>query len=536
MPSGEGALPAEVSTEAQSAARREAGSLAQVVVPREFIERVPLRFAREHALCALEKEEADGGLRFLLAMGRPDRWWAADRVAFRLDAEVRTVVYPEEEVLALINRAFHSEAKEVAEVAAEVAAEAGDTSEIRLTEDVLELDDKAPAVKLVHAMLLQAVRQRASDIHIEPREGDVRVRFRIDGVLYERAHLRAESHEAVASRIKVMGKMDIAERRLPQDGGVTIRIGDRRIDLRIATLPSQFGERVVMRLLDKQTGLMSLPNLGLAPGDLSKVGGLLGLSHGIVLVTGPTGSGKTTTLYAMLSAMNSAELNILTLEDPIEYQLPGITQTQVSEKKGFTFARGLRALVRQDPDIIMVGEIRDLETATVAIQSALTGHLVLSTLHTNDAPSSITRILDLGVEPYLAASSVNACIAQRLVRKVCGACGAEEDLDLEAAGQQGWSREEMEVLRGMWTGRVLKAVGCEACFQTGFSGRTGIYEILLMGEEIRDLVMKNAPAGAVKKAALNHGMTTLRRDGLRKVAQRVTTLGEVRDVTQLDLE
>ncbi|HYG76283.1 MAG TPA: ATPase, T2SS/T4P/T4SS family [Planctomycetota bacterium] len=439
-------------------------------------------------------------------------------------------------MLKLVSDAYHSEAKEVSQVADELSAETAGNGEIQLAEDVLELDDKAPAVKLVHAMLLQAVKQRASDIHIEPSEMALRVRFRIDGVLYERARLRPDVREAVASRIKVMGRMDIAERRLPQDGGVTIRIGERRIDLRISTLPSQYGERVVMRLLDKHTGLLSLEGLGLSQDTFQTSRRLLSLSHGIILVTGPTGCGKTTTLYAMLSGMNSAELNILTLEDPVEYQLRGITQTQVSEKKGLTFARGLRALVRQDPDIIMVGEIRDLETATVAIQSALTGHLVLSTLHTNDAPSSITRLLDLGVEPFLVASSVNATIAQRLVRRVCRACSEVASVSVPDAMKEGWSSDELELLRKNGVISTPHSRGCEKCFETGYSGRTGIHEFLLMSDAMRDLVNRRASAGELKKMAIDRGMVTLRRDGLRKVSEGITTLAEVRDATQMDLE
>jgi general secretion pathway protein E len=511
-------------------------NLEAVQVPAEFLDRIPLRFAREHAVIAVAKEGDGDETRYRLASGYPDRHWVTDRIAYKLDSEVEVVPAESKDVLALISRAYHAEAKEVKTIAEELAAEAPAGGEISLTEDVLELDDKAPAVKLVHAMLLQAVKQRASDIHIEPSESALRVRFRIDGVLYERAALRPEAREGVASRVKVMGRMDIAERRLPQDGGVTIRIGERRIDLRISTLPSVYGERVVMRLLDKHTGLLSVEGLGLSADDLDKTKRLLALSHGVILVTGPTGCGKTTTLYAMLSGMNSPELNILTLEDPVEYQLPGICQTQVSEKKGLTFAKGLRALVRQDPDIIMVGEIRDLETASVAIQSSLTGHLVLSTLHTNDAPSSVTRLLDLGVEPFLVASSVNAAIAQRLVRRVCPACAEQVPVDREEAKLAGWLEPELEFLRQQKCATVPKSRGCEACFNTGFIGRIGIYEYLFMSDTIRELISRRAPASEIKKAAIERGMITLRRDGLRKVAAGITTLDEVRAATQMDLE
>jgi general secretion pathway protein E len=317
---------------------------------------------------------------------------------------------------------------------------------------------------------------------------------------------------------------------------VTVRVGDRRIDLRIATLPSQHGERLVMRLLDKTTGLLSLEGVGFADADLRSVKRILELLHGIVLVTGPTGSGKSTSLYAMLASLNSAELNILTLEDPIEYQLPGITQTQVNARKGLTFAKGLRSIVRQDPDIIMVGEIRDLETATIAIQSSLTGHLVFSTLHTNDAPSSITRLLDLGVEPYLVASSLNAVLAQRLARTVCTGCKEMVPLDEAAARTKGWSAEDLTFLRGLGCSSVPKGRGCDACFGSGFFGRTAFFELLVMTDELRDQVVKRSSAGDLKRTALAKGFLTLRKDGLRRVAAGLTTLDEVWSVTQMDLE
>jgi len=500
--------------------------LSKATVPREFLERIPLRFARENAVVAVGPST--------LALGKSDRSWAADRIMWKLDREMEVVEAREADVLKLVNHAYHADAKEIAQVAEELRPEEG-APEVVLTEDVLELDEKAPAVKLVHAMLLNAIRQRASDIHIEPGERNVRVRFRIDGVLYDRVTLPKEVQEGVASRVKVMGRMDIAEKRLPQDGGVTVRIGERKVDLRIASLPSQHGERVVLRLLDKTTGLLSLEGLGFASDDLARVKRLLELLHGIVLVTGPTGSGKTTTLYAMLTALNSSELNIITLEDPIEYQLEGLTQTQVSVKKGLSFAQGLRSIVRQDPDILMVGEIRDLETATIGIQSSLTGHLVFSTLHTNDAPSSVTRLLDLGVEPYLVASSVNAILAQRLARTVCSKCKELAPLDHHAARLKGWSEEELAYLRSLGDGRVARGRGCPDCLGTGFSGRTAIFELLVMTDELRDLVVRRTSASDLKRLALSKGFLTLRKDGLRRVAAGVTTLDEVWSVTQMDL-
>jgi general secretion pathway protein E len=499
----------------------------EISVPPEFLEKIPLRFARENAVIAIAPD--------VIALGKADRIWAADRIAYRLDRECRIVEMEESRVLDLINRSYHDRAKQVDQVAQELSPDA-ETGEVVLAEDVLDLDDKAPAVKIVHAGLLQAIKQRASDIHLEPGESGLRVRFRVDGVLYDRVTLRRDAQDGVISRIKVMAKMDIAERRLPQDGGVTIRVGDRRIDLRVATLPSQHGERVVMRLLDKTTGLLSLDRVGFADLDLTRVKRILELLHGIVLVTGPTGSGKTTSLYAMLSTLNSAELNILTLEDPIEYQLPGLTQTQVNAKKGLTFAKGLRSIVRQDPDIIMVGEIRDLETATIAIQSSLTGHLVFSTLHTNDAPSSIARLLDLGVEPYLVASSLNAVLAQRLARMVCTRCKELVPLDEADARAKGWSAEDLAFLKSLGCTRLPKGKGCDACFGSGFYGRTAIFELLVMDDDLRDLIVRRSSARDFKKTALGKGFLTLRKDGLRRVAAGLTTLEEVWSVTQMDIE
>ncbi len=499
-----------------------------IQVPPEFLQRIPLQYARANLVLAIGPRT--------IALGKPDRIRAADRVAWKLGREMEVVEAPAEEILALINRVYHAEAKELVEVANELEPQ-GESGEVVLTEDVLDLDQKAPAVKLVHATLLQAIKQRSSDIHLDPVEQGLRVRFRIDGVLYDRANLPPDVREGMTSRIKVMGRMDIAEHRLPQDGGVTVRVGERKIDLRIATIPVQHGERVVLRLLDKSTGLFALEKLGFAPRDLERVRQILQLLHGIVLVTGPTGSGKTTSLYAMLTALDSSQLNILTLEDPIEYQLPGIAQSQVNAKKGLTFARGLRSIVRQDPDIIMVGEIRDLETATIAIQSSLTGHLVFSTLHTNDAPSAVTRLLDLGVEPYLVASSVNAILAQRLARTVCLECRQWEEPGEEEALRRGWTVEELSRLRtGGERLRVAMGKGCPACFGTGFQGRTAIFELLVMTDEIRDLVVRRASAGDIRRAALAGGFVPLRRAGLGHVAAGATTLEEIRAITQMEIQ
>jgi len=338
----------------------------------------------------------------------------------------------------------------------------------------------------------------------------------------------------VVSRIKVMAGMDIAERRLPQDGRCSVRLGQREIDLRISTVPTSYGERSVLRLLDKSTGLFGLDELGLWEGDLKRFDSLLNHSHGVIFVTGQTGSGKSTTLYASLNRINSAEKNIMTIEDPIEYQLEGISQMQVASKKGVTFVNALRHVLRQDPDVIMIGEVRDIETARMAIQSSLTGHLVFSTLHTNDSAGAVSRLLDLGVEPYLASSSLIAVMAQRLVRKICPDCRQVyeptphelRELGLGEVGLSGSDDSE---------GKFFVGSGCDRCFQTGYRGRTGIYELMLINEEIQDLIYRRESAGAVKKAALNAGLQTLRMDGARKVLVGITSIAEVLRVTQADI-
>jgi general secretion pathway protein E len=349
------------------------------------------------------------------------------------------------------------------------------------------------------------------------------VRTRIDGVLYDSFELPKNVQEEVISRVKVMAKMDIAEKRLAQDGRATVQIGDRLIDLRIASLPTSFGERVVIRLLDKGARLYELPELGMDARTLEIFKKLVSLEHGLLLVTGPTGSGKSTTLYAALKQINSKEKNVLTIEDPIEYQLEGISQTQVSDKKGMTFASGLRSVLRQDPDVIMVGEIRDVETANMAIQSSLTGHLVFSTLHTNDAASAITRLLDLGIEPYLVASSVMGVLAQRLVRRICPACAvAYEPSALELQ----WLGASCEQAGGMRIGK-----GCAACRHTGYRGRFGTFELLIIDESVRRLISNRATASEIKSAAMKTGMHLLRGDGIGKILAGLTTIAEVERVT-----
>ncbi|MBL7685337.1 MAG: Flp pilus assembly complex ATPase component TadA, partial [Deltaproteobacteria bacterium] len=363
---------------------------------------------------------------------------------------------------------------------------------------------------------------------VEPFERDLVVRFRIDGVLYDIMHPPKKVQNSVISRIKIMANLNIAEKRLPQDGRIRIKIAGKDIDIRVSTLPTSFGESVVMRLLDKSKVLLSLDTIGITGEYLKTITELINKSHGIILVTGPTGSGKTTTLYGMLSQINSPDLKIITVEDPVEYQLPGINQIQVNPKIDLTFAGALRSILRQDPDVVMIGEIRDKETAEIAIQASLTGHLVISTLHTNDSASSVTRMIDMGVEPFLVASSVIGIIAQRLVRTVCMQCAVKYQPSLEELNQIGIKPELAQ------TGIFYKTKGCPACMDTGYAGRTGIHEILLMDDEIRGMVMKNLEAGRIKRRAMEKGMYTLREDGARKVLTGETTIEEILRVTQED--
>jgi general secretion pathway protein E len=396
-----------------------------------------------------------------------------------------------------------------------------DVAAVAADGDLLDNATRAPVIKLVNGMLFEAARRRASDVHVQPLEDRLVVRLRIDGVLFDYLNPPGQLHDEIVSRIKVMGGMDIAEKRLPQDGRTTVRIGQRLIDLRISCVPTAHGERVVLRLLDKGARLYELTQLGMAADVLQRFEELIRRSHGMILMTGPTGSGKSTTLYAVLQRIDYRQLNVMTLEDPIEYHLPGISQTQVSSRKGMTFATGLRSVLRQDPDVIMVGEIRDTETARLAVQSALTGHLVLSTLHTNDAAGAVARLLDLGIEPYLVADSLLAVGAQRLVRLICPRCKEPGKPDPHEAAQLGLDG------RAVWHG-----AGCEQCGRTGYHERQGIFELLVVDERIRDLIHERAQASTVRSAGVAAGMRTLRQEGVRSVLAGLTTPAEVVRVTQ----
>jgi general secretion pathway protein E len=377
----------------------------------------------------------------------------------------------------------------------------------------------------VNSLLSQAIRERASDIHIEPFEKEMVARFRIDGILYNILTIQKRFQASIASRIKIMSGLNIAEKRLPQDGGMRIKIGGKDVDIRVSLVPTAFGERIVLRLLYRESALLPLDQIGFTGDTLTRFNELIERPHGIILVTGPTGSGKTTTLYAALSKINSPDKNIITIEDPIEYQLKGIGQIQVNPKIHLTFAAGLRSVLRQDPDVILVGEIRDSETAEIAIQAALTGHLVFSTLHTNDAAGAVTRLLDMKIEPFLISSSVMAILAQRLVRVLCKTC--REPYQITAA-----EIAELEIKTGPKGATVYRAKGCEACFHTGYLGRSAIYELLIVDDDIRQLIMKNVDAATIKAHAMNRAMRTLRQDGAARVLTGITSVDEVVRVTQ----
>ena len=391
--------------------------------------------------------------------------------------------------------------------------------------DLIDSSDAAPVIRLVNRILYQAVTERVSDIHIEAGGDRVKVRFRIDGVLYDRLSPPKSYLPFLSSRIKVMAGLDIAEKRLPQDGRFNFSVAERSVDVRVSVIPTTGGERVVLRLLDKTTALLGLEDLGMGGRVLETFAGLITRPNGIILATGPTGSGKTTTLYAALSRLNSRELNIITIEDPVEYHLPGVGQIHVNSKVGLDFARGLRSVLRHDPDVIMIGEIRDVETAEIAIQSSLTGHLVFSTLHTNDAPSAVTRLVDMGVEPYLVSSAVIGVLAQRLIRLLCPNCKAPHQPSAKALARAGLPPDALD------GHQVYKPVGCDKCFETGYRGRAGLYELLKVSDEVQKVLAQTSEANDIRRVARESGMVPLIHAGLEKVKKGQTSLREVLRVT-----
>ena len=490
-----------------------------------LVSRVPIVFSKKHKVVPMKMEDG------ILTVATPDplNYEPLDDLRLIIECqEVRVVLSSEREVVRAINRFYEQSADTPEEMIQSMDAESSDRilHELEETADLLDISDEAPVIKLVNLILFQAVKERASDIHIEPFQKELKVRYRIDGILYQRLDPPKRYQSAMVSRLKVMAKLDIAEKRLPQDGRIPIKIADKDIDIRVSIIPTTFGERVVLRLLDKQSLLLGMGEIGLSPDKHQTLQDLISRSNGILLVTGPTGSGKTTTLYAALSQINSPDKNIITIEDPVEYQLWGIGQIQVNPKIGLTFAHGLRSVLRHDPDVILVGEIRDAETAEIAIQAALTGHLVFSTLHTNDAASAATRLVDMEIEPFLVASVVRAIVAQRLIRVICSECKEGYVPEPEMLKEVGITPEQ---LKG---GKVYRGKGCPACSGTGYRGRTAIYEILLVSETIRQLIMKKADSVSIGRQAVEEGMKTLREDGARKIVEGITALEEVVRVTQ----
>jgi general secretion pathway protein E len=484
---------------------------------------VPRNFVKKACLVPLIKQTG----RPVIAINDPSDLAPADDVAALIGLpEHDLVLARKDRILSAINVLYDRSGDSARQLAQDMENDDPLMDTLEQTADLLDDVSDAPVIRLVNRMISQAVKAGASDIHIEPFQHSLKIRYRIDGIMYERLTPPKRVQASLISRIKVMASMNIAEKRIPQDGRAQVRIGDQEIDIRISTVPTSYGERLVMRLLNKSGYFLSLDQFGLSPDHFDRLNRIIRQTHGIVLVTGPTGSGKTTTLYAGLSEINSADKNIITIEDPVEYNLPGIGQIQVNPKTGVTFAKGLRAIVRQDPDVVLVGEIRDVETAGIAIQSALTGHLVFSTLHTNDAAGAVTRLKDLGVEPYLISSSVNAIIAQRLVRILCPHCRQPYFLTPDDVKTLNTSGQDL-------TGKkVYKPRGCSKCFDTGYFGRQAIFEILELDDDIRHMILKTSETNRIREAAVKKGMVTLRRDGMTKVFQGITSIREVFRVTQ----
>ena len=516
---------AEIQADALGLTRAEA--IDPAAIAPDVLARVSMQQCRRGRLLPVALEDG----RLVVATSDPYRIGPLDDLRVIYGVEVDPVVVPESALLDAVNRAFDLATNAAADVVNDLRGSgtlAERAAELSEAPDLLEAEDAAPIIRLVNSLIYQAAKDGASDIHIEPFERTSSIRFRVDGIMNEVLAPPRRLHAAVVSRIKVMARMNIAEKRLPQDGGIRTRVAGRELDIRVSTVPTAFGERVVMRLLDRSATLLGLEESGIAGDNLAALRRLIQQSHGIVLVTGPTGSGKTTTLYAALSEINSPDKNIITIEDPIEYQLRGIGQIQVNPKIDLSFASGLRSVLRQDPDVIMVGEIRDVETARIAIQAALTGHLVFSTLHTNDSFSAITRLLDMGIEPFLVSSSVIGIVAQRLVRRLCPQCSLPANprdptmIELGIASTPGAAR--------------MPGPGCETCRNSGYRGRLALSEVLVTDDELRTGIMERTDASTLQGRAIARGMKTMRDDGAAKVRAGLTSAAEVLRVTTEDAE
>ncbi len=491
---------------------------------------IPFETAKRYQILPLSRV----GASLTIAMVDPTNVFAMDDIKFMTGFNIEPVVASESSIVEGIDKAYGaSKEEELEQVMQSMNDVGGDSTDIELQNDEQELElrelekaaDEAPIVKLVNLVLTDAVKRGASDIHMEPYEKEFRVRFRIDGVLQLIMNPPLKLKDAITSRLKIMAKLDISEKRLPQDGRIMLKmqIGGKKkqLDFRVSTLPTLWGEKIVLRLLDKENLRLDMTKLGFEQESLTKFEKAILKPYGMVLVTGPTGSGKTNTLYSSISQLNRVDTNIMTAEDPVEFQLGGVNQVQMKEQIGLNFAAALRAFLRQDPNIILVGEIRDFETAEIAIKAALTGHLVLSTLHTNGAPETITRLMNMGIEPFLVATSVHLICAQRLVRRICKDCAEPVEMPPQALIDEGYTPEEAKTVQ------IMKGKGCATCNKTGYKGRTGLYEVMEVDDEIRELVLVGASAVELKKKAIERGMITLRRSGLIKVAQGWTTLEEV---------
>jgi general secretion pathway protein E len=480
---------------------------------------VPYSFVKKNLLLPLEWRDDH----VVVAVANPLHVTSLDELRFLIRAPIHTVYASQDMLLKAINLCYHNEKGAASRLIAGIAPSASSSGE-KKDYDILD-DDEAPIIKLLNILIAEAIQQKASDIHFDPSPEGLKIRYRIDSVLHPRLSPPQEYQSKLITRIKVMAQLDIAERRLPQDGRIKVHMGGKEIDFRVSTMPVADGERIVLRILDKDNVIIDMHSLGMNNTTRALLSKLITLPEGIILVTGPTGSGKTTTLYSALKKIYSESINIITIEDPVEYNLPGIAQINVQPKIGLSFAKGLRHILRQDPDIIMVGEARDKETAEIAIQAALTGHLVLTTLHTNDAPSAMTRLIDMGIEPYLLSSSIKGVLAQRLVRTICPHCKEAYSPSDEELASLSLAREDIA------TGTLYKGKGCSLCFKTGYKGRQGIYELMTMSSTIKRQISHNADASAIRSIALQEGMESLYNNGSDLVLQGVTTIEEVLRVT-----
>jgi type IV pilus assembly protein PilB len=505
-------------------------TLTQLDVDSEVVKLVPAQIARKYEVLPIKRS----GNQLTLAMADPTNVFAVDDVGFMTNLQVVPVVASQGAIRKAIDRLYEAQTGGIADVISEMDTALADVEVVEGEDenwakaDIFELKESAdepPVVRLVNMILVDAIRRGASDIHLEPYEKVFRVRFRIDGVLHEIMTPPKRLEAALTSRVKIMASLDIAERRLPQDGRIKLRYNQREIDFRVSTLPTIFGEKTVMRILDKDSLQLDLAMLGFDAWSLEQFTRAIHQPYGMILITGPTGSGKTTTLYSAIHTINSPDVNIMTAEDPVEYNLKGVNQVQVNEGIGRTFAAALRSFLRQDPDIILVGETRDLETAQIGIRAALTGHLVLTTLHTNDCPSTVARLLDMGIPPFLVSSALTLILAQRLGRKICKDCKQPYDADEESLVPYG------HVPQGLGAVQFYKGKGCHTCSFTGMKGRVAIYEVMPITDELREMILRNAPTAEIRELALSQGMKTLRQNALQKVLDGVTTIEEVLRVT-----